>query len=228
MRAFVFFLILFNLLFLAWTQGYFGSPANPDALRVQQQLLADQIRVVAQDVPPTETNKSEKIQAAPERKAAESCFLLNDLPPKDADNFEKLLAEKLPAAKTVRTANAGSTNYWVFIPPLDNKQEAEKKATQLKNHDVPEFFVIKDPGPNRFAISLGIFSSREAAEERLAVLREKGVKSAKIGTRENKPESASIEVSTLETDAKTLRQLVAERLPEHNPDTCKTKALAPQ
>ena len=41
MRALVFLLILANLLFFAWTQGYLGNTANPDALRLQQQLLAE-------------------------------------------------------------------------------------------------------------------------------------------------------------------------------------------
>ena len=53
MRALVFLLILANLLFLAWTQGYFGAAANPDAFRLQQQLLAERITVVARDEPPT-------------------------------------------------------------------------------------------------------------------------------------------------------------------------------
>ena len=32
------FLLLFNLLFLAWTRGLLGGEPPPDALRVQQQL----------------------------------------------------------------------------------------------------------------------------------------------------------------------------------------------
>ena len=54
MRVFVFLLILANLLFLAWTKGYLGSPSNPDALRAQNQLLANQVKVVSRDVPPVD------------------------------------------------------------------------------------------------------------------------------------------------------------------------------
>ena len=46
MRIAVFLLVLANLLFFVWTRGYLGTPANPDARRAEQQLLADQVLVV--------------------------------------------------------------------------------------------------------------------------------------------------------------------------------------
>ena len=40
MKALVFLLILFNLLFYAFTQGYFGQAEHPDAGRIEKQVLA--------------------------------------------------------------------------------------------------------------------------------------------------------------------------------------------
>ena len=60
MRIFVFLLFLANLLFFAWTRGYFGVTENADAFRVSQQLRADQVRIVSNDVPPPEIARPEK------------------------------------------------------------------------------------------------------------------------------------------------------------------------
>ena len=52
MRVLVFLLVLVNLLFFVWTQGYFGVPANQDAFRMQQQMNAEQLTVIGRGDPP--------------------------------------------------------------------------------------------------------------------------------------------------------------------------------
>jgi hypothetical protein len=226
-RAFVFLLILVNLLFLAWAQGYFGPSSDPDAFRSQQQLLADQIRVVARDEAPAETDKSEKQakpeeRAAAERNGAEVCLQLADLQLADSVRIESLLAEKWPAYKARRTSVEGGAGYWVYIPPLPSKQEVDAKAAELKRLRVPELFVVQESGPNNRAISLGLFSSREAATARLEMLRKLGVKSAKVG--ERRPASVLIEMRGPETQADALRKALAEALPEGRLLACKKAA----
>ena len=223
MRAFVFLLILVNLLFLVWTQGYFGTSSDPDALRVQQQLLADQVKIVARDEAPAETSKTEKIAKVPDKKVADVCLLFSDLPVAEIVKFEAVLVDRFPVFKSERTMSTGSGSYWVFISPLASKQEADKKASELKKLSIPEFFVVQDAGPNRFAISLGIFSSKEAASDRLEQLRVKGVKSARIGERDVKPASGSLEIRGPEAQLDLLRQSLAEVLPERNPVLCRTQ-----
>ena len=193
MRALVFLLLLVNLLFLAWTEGYLGSSSNPDAFRVQQQLLADQVKVVARDEPPPEMTKLEDVGKAADKKESETCLQLSDLLMVEANQLETRLAEKLSAFTVIRTTVAASTSYWVFIPPVANKQEVDAKIVALKKLGVPEFFVVQESGPNNRAISLGLFSSKEAANSRLEALRSQGVKSAKVGERNVKPASASLE-----------------------------------
>ena len=175
MRALVFLLILANLLFLAWNQGYFGSSSDPDAFRLQQQLLADQIKVVARDEAPAESVKAEKPVKAEEKKVLEQCLSLADLPVADSERVESLLAEKWPAFKAQRTTLEGSASYWVYIPALASKQDADNKVAELKKLRVPEFFIVQDSGPYKWAISLGLFSTKEAAAARLDALRNQGV-----------------------------------------------------
>jgi hypothetical protein len=223
MRAFVFLLILTNLLFFVWTQGYFGSSASPDAIRLQQQLLAEQITIVSRGEAPV-ADKSAKVQKALESKAADSCLRWSDLSIADADRLERVIAEKFSGFKVLRTSVPGSSTSWVFIPPLANKPLADKKAVELKKLGAPEFFVVQEPGPNQLAISLGIFSSEEAANERLEALRAIGIKSAKVGERSVKPALASIEANGPGAEGEALREAAAALLPEIRSASCKAPA----
>ena len=117
MRAFVFVLILANLLFLAWTQGFLGSPSGPDALRLKQQLLADRVTIVSRDTPPGGLAAAEKAAPAVDKKAASACLRVGDLKLADAARFEAALAGKSPDFKVVRFLAESGSNYWVFIPP---------------------------------------------------------------------------------------------------------------
>lgn len=221
MRALVFLLILTNLLFLAWVQGYFGSSSDPDSFRLQQQLLADQITVVARDEAPAETAKAEQPIKTEEKTVAEQCLLLVDLPLADSDRVDKLLAEKWPLLKAQRTTSEGGASYWVYIPALASKQEADNKVAELKKLRVPEFFIVTESGPYKWAISLGLFSSKEAAAARLDALRGQGVKSARVGERNAKPAIAQLEIRGPENQLDTLRQAIAELLPERRLLTCR-------
>lgn len=229
MRAFVFLLILANLLFLAWTQGYFGASSGPDALRVQQQLLADQVKVVARDEFPAEpAAKPETLVKSEDKKPEDVCLLLAELPVDELARVEGLLAEKWPAFKAVRTVVEASASYWVFIPPPESKAEVDKKVADLKKLNVPEFFVVQESGPNNRAISLGLFSSKEAATARLDVLRAKGIKSARIAERTGKPTSISLDITGPETQADAIRQAFADLLPESKLLACKATVSSTQ
>lgn len=212
MRVFVFILVAANLVFLAWTQGYLGERANPDAIRLQQQLDADKLRVLSRDEPPA--------PKAPERKVekvvpVEKCLAWTALAGADAGQLDALLADKFAGLRRERHVVPEVASWWVFIPPLPNKADADRKSGELKRLGAPEFFVIQDAGPNRWAISLGIFSSEQAANDRLESLREKGVKSAKVARRgTTRPEQVSFEVTGPEPMVDAARDAVAAQLPD--------------
>ena len=169
-------------------------------------------------------DKSAKVQKALESKAADSCLRWSDLSIADADRLERVIAEKFSGFKVLRTSVPGSSTSWVFIPPLANKPLADKKAVELKKLGAPEFFVVQEPGPNQLAISLGIFSSEEAANERLEILRVKGVKSARVGERIVKPALAAIVATGPGAKVDALREAVVTLLPESKPGVCKMPA----
>lgn len=253
MKVFVFLLVLANLLFFAFTEGYFGRPDNPDAGRVEHQVNPERIRVVARGEPPSgksggkEGNGKapEAVAETPERPApaatepasaavaakeeatpakpapTAACFAWNGLSSAEADRLSALLAEKFDSFRQSRrvVASEGS-GWWVFIPPLPSKADADKKAGELKALGVTDYFVIQEAGPNRFALSLGVFSAEAGARDRLAELKSKGVKSARSGPRPGKDALHVLTASGPADRVAALRQAVAEVLPRIHAQDC--------
>jgi hypothetical protein len=68
------------------------------------------------------------------------------------------------------------TRHWVFIPPVGDRRSAEVNMAQLRRQGVTEMSIRPDN-----AISLGVFSTEEAARRYLSSLESKGVKGAESG-----------------------------------------------
>ncbi|MDB5812460.1 MAG: hypothetical protein JWN94_4582 [Betaproteobacteria bacterium] len=85
------------------------------------------------------------------------------------------------------TQRESSDRYWVYIPPLKSQAEVDKKASELKTRGVLDFSTVQDNEQWRYAIAFGSdFKSDEAANGYLAQLRQKGVRSAIVGSRGEK------------------------------------------
>jgi len=91
-----------------------------------------------------------------------------------------------------------TSGFWVYVPPRKSLAEAQKKVDELKTLGVKESFVLQEKTPWRYAISLGIFSTGEAAEKFLAQLREKGVRSAITGPRNREMEAMVFTLKNLD------------------------------
>jgi hypothetical protein len=89
------------------------------------------------------------------------------------------------AKLTVREEAAAPSSYWVNIPPQGGKAGADRRAAELKQLGLDDFFVVNDAGDNRFAISLGLFRAEGLAQRQLETLQKKGVKGATVTAREN-------------------------------------------
>jgi hypothetical protein len=226
MRIAVFLLLLANLLLLVWTRGYLGAPANPDARRAEQQLLADQVKVVGRADPPRTTNRKDEAEKPVDAKGMVACQLWSDLVSADADQVERLLAEQFSAFKATRRTIAENSGYWVYVPPLANKEEVSKKTAELQLLGIDDYFVVQASGPNQLAISLGTYRSEEAAKAGLEGLRAKGVKSARMGERKGKPPFNTLEIRGPETQADALRQAIVALVPKASSTACKVKTEA--
>jgi len=196
----VFFLLLAaNLGFLAWT--YFGADrASTEAQLMEQQLNPQAIRLLGAEQlaalaaerakqaterakppppppPPTPPPPPPKVTVA-------ACLELGAFNPGEVARVQQVL-EPLELGPRLSQRRAQEiASYWVFMPPQGSRQAANRKSAELKKLGVEDFFIVQEDPKLQFAISLGIFKTEEAAQARLAELRKKGVRTARVGPRE--------------------------------------------
>src|SRR5437773_10098349 len=150
---------------------------NPQAIRL---LRADQLAALA-----TERTKQTAERAKPPPKAnVAACLELGAFNPGDAARVQLALEPLALGSRLSQRRAEEIASYWVFMPPLRNRQAANQKAAELRKLGVEDFFIVQEDPKLRFAISLGVFRTEEAARSRLGELRTKGVRTARIGPKE--------------------------------------------
>lgn len=65
------------------------------------------------------------------------------------------------------------SGYWVHLPPFPSREDAEKVAADLRQRGAGELFIVTS-SEQRHAISLGLFSTPERADQRAAEIGELG------------------------------------------------------
>lgn len=238
MKPLVFLLLLVNLLFYAFSEGYFGQPENPDGGRLERQVQPERMHIVSRGEPvaplnvvpavkpvePVEPVRHEENASDPVSKTeevAEVCLAWENLSSLEADHLSALLADQFADFKLTRRQADGEVNgWWIYIPALPGKAEVEKKAGELRQFGVTDYFVIPD-GPNRFAISLGVFTSEKRAQERLAEVKGKGVRSARLAPRPGKDGTISLRATGPAEPKAALFEAVGQVLPKAALEPCK-------
>lgn len=202
MRIFFLLLLLANLGFFAY-HHYLGEADETAAQIALLQINPEKIsKVTASPVTPTRA-----LAPPPASPVPAACVEWGVFSGAEVARAEAAFAAlALPDAVTQRLVSDGN-GYWVHMPPLKTKAEVDRKVGELKALGVNDFFVVQEAGPWRNAISLGLFKSEEAANAQLAVLRERGVRSAIVTRRENFLKQVSWLVR--EPDATVIARLTA-------------------
>jgi hypothetical protein len=179
-------LLMANIAFFLVMRFMAGQPTDGRSEHVE--LHADQIKLVA--APQTQGQSSptqEGVKASPAICVQWGKFAGNELS-RAEDALRGLGLEGKFSTSQVEEQNG----YWVYIPPLKSKQDATKKIDELKKLGVEDVLLIQGEGKWKYAISLGVFSTEEAANTYLAQIRAKNVKSAKAGARSKDTGEASL------------------------------------
>jgi hypothetical protein len=176
-------LLLANVVFFAYMQLVTGD--NGEAALGRRQFNAEKIKLVnpkeALTIPVLKP--AVKLENAPAAARAAACMEWGVFSGTDLARAQDAL-DKLQLGESLSLRSSEETvGYWVYIPPLKTKKDAESKIAELKALGIGEYFLMQDYSPWRNAISLGVFKSEELARNYLAKLQAKGVKSAVIGER---------------------------------------------
>ena len=119
--------------------------------------------------------------------AALACLDIGTFSANGAKRFEARLAaldlgeRALEGRQAVQAQDVSS--WLVNIPPQGSKEAADRKANELRNLGVTNFFIIRDDSPLKYGISLGLFKTESGAQALLAQLNKQGVHTARITPR---------------------------------------------
>jgi hypothetical protein len=229
---FVFWLLLaVNAGLFALGRGYLGS-FHADAHepeRLGRQLNTDKISLVSAAAATAAAGAgaaaSVAVAAKPAPKPPEVfvCTEVGNFAPADARRFESALEALELGDRQSRRNVPGQdiSSYIVYIPPQPNKEAADKKANELKQLGVSNYFIMSDSTPMRWAISLGVFKQETGAQTLLASLVKQGVHSARVGPRYSNSKLQAFQFRDLDRATRNRLEQIRAKFPEQEMRSCR-------
>ena len=208
MLRFVFWSLLFlNAALFVYAQSFLGSSkgSEEERARIKPQLepakltLLTSAQAEAAKTAPAASSTAEAAASAPAQPAQEeapaepapaparplACIDVGTFSAGESKRFESRLASLDLGERQSRQAvqSQDVTSYLVNIPPQPSKEAADRKAAELRELGVTNFFIMSGDSPMKWAISLGVFKTESGAQTLLAQLNKQGVHSARITPR---------------------------------------------
>ncbi len=219
MRVLFLLLVLANAAFFAWTRLY-APAAGADPAPLARQISPEKMRVVQPGELARESRpRAATLAAAPAAEAPPparlKCIEWGAFAQGEAARAESALAPLALGERVTQRRTEETAAWWVFIPPSagNARQAAARKAGELKKLGVHDYFIVQEDGANRGAVSLGVFRSEEAAQARLAALREQGVRSARVGERETQVPKVWLQVKGVDAPLEARLREIAQQAP---------------
>jgi sporulation related protein len=171
---FLFFLLLLAVLALGvhlWLSAqaqradFSGRERNPE-----------EVRIVGVTPPALAARRAEETRRAVQSLAGAACVEVSGIPAADAPRAHDAFAALKLGDRLAERRIEEVSRYWVYVPATRDRRIAESTAALLRRQGVTELSMRPDN-----AISLGIFSTEDAARRFLASLQAKGVTGAEYG-----------------------------------------------
>jgi hypothetical protein len=214
-------LLVLNVALFAYAQSYSGTSkgSEEERARIKPQLepgklvlltnaQADAAKAApapAQPAPAPAADTPAAAAAAPAAPAkALACIDVGTFSAGESKRFESRLASLALGERQSRQAVQAQdvTSYLVNIPPQASKDAADRKAAELRELGVTNFFIMSGDSPMKWAISLGVFKTESGAQTLLAQLNKQGVHSARITPRGPQVTRYSYRFRDIEDDAR--------------------------
>ncbi|PKB23547.1 SPOR domain-containing protein [Janthinobacterium sp. 64] len=231
MLKFVFWLLAgVNLLVLAIGQGYLGSfrTETREPARLKNQLQANKLSLLTQEqatapAAPPAAEEAAPAAAAPAPPTSYACTEVGNFLLADGRRFEAQVAALDLGDRQSRRNVAGQdiSSYMVYIPPQGSKEGADRKAGELKQLGVTNYFIINEGSPLRWGISLGVFKSENSAQSQLASLNKQGVHSARVAPRYSASKQFAYQFRDLDAATRARLEKIKAQFPEQELRACK-------
>lgn len=172
-RLLFFLLLVANLAFGAhlWLTQ---PPAEPDFSRRERNRDAAQIVAV---IPPvTAARRAEETRQQVQSLAGSACVEFAGIAPADLPQAREAFAAMQLGDRLTERKVEEITRHWVYIPPARDRRSAEQAMAALRRLGVSDLSMRPDN-----AISLGVFSTEDAARRYLVLVEAKGARGAQAG-----------------------------------------------
>lgn len=172
-RLLFFLLLVANLAFGAhlWLTA---MPSEPDFSRRERNR--DDVRIVAVIPPLIAARKAEETRMQVQSLAGSACVEFAGIAPAAMQQARDAFAAMQLGDRLIERKVEEITRFWVFVPPARDRRAAELTAAALRKLGIGDLSLRPD-----FAISLGVFSTEDAARRYLAQVEARGAKGAQVG-----------------------------------------------
>jgi hypothetical protein len=172
-RLLFFLLLVANLAFGAhlWLAA---QPAEHDFSRRERNR--DDLRIVAVIPPMVAARRAEETRQQVQSLTGAACVEFAGVATGDLPRVREAFSAMLLGDRLVERKVEEITRHWVFVPPARDRRTAEQTAATLRTRGISEISIRPD-----HAISLGVFSTEEAARRFLAQVEAKGARGVQYG-----------------------------------------------
>lgn len=174
MSRFLFFLLLVAVLALGAHLWLSGRTERAD-LSVRERNR-DEVKIVAVTPPQIAARKAEETRVTVQNLAGAACVEFSGIAGADMPRAREAFAALRLGERMNERRVEEITRHWVFIPPARDRKTAEATMARLRAQNVTEMSIRPDN-----AVSLGVFSTEEAARRFLTALEARGVRGAEAG-----------------------------------------------
>jgi hypothetical protein len=181
-----------------------------DSQPLAQQLDPHKLRIVTErELARAPAPQPAKPKPAAPEPVSLACLEWGSFSPTEATRAAQRLEPLALGARLAQYRGEETAGWWVHMPPQGNRAAALRKAAELKKLGVEDYFILQDAGPLRWALSLGVFSTEDAAKAHLEALRARGVRSALIDRRETRVPKVWFQVRDVDAPLQEKLQAIA-------------------
>ena len=136
----------------------------------------DDVRIVAVTPPNVAARRADETRRAMANLAGAACVEFSGISGTDASRAREAFAALELGARLQERPVEQISRYWVFVPPARDRRAAEASMAALRRAGVADISLRPDT-----SISLGVFSTEDAARRFLSSIEAKGITGAEHG-----------------------------------------------
>lgn len=157
------------------------------------QLLSDK---ALQDLPVGSQSETDQAVATA---VSTQCFEWGSFTSVSLKKAQDLMVQLGVQSQLLEKPSQESKRFWIYIPPAASQAIADKKIEVLRQHGVLQTYIVQDE-KWRYAISLGIFQDEKLADNLLQEIKNKGIKTAIKGLRNQEAGQSVLALNNVSAD----------------------------